>query len=533
MILNASPHTDTNKSTVSTHANLAGSNSGAIPPSPSLALSSGGRALAELSRREQDALTRIRGRNAQIQTLEQGIAGHYLGLEGADSFIRLTPTSDDEQFFKQFYQNPALAVLGANSPSTAPPTANGSVSSEGELVTGAVAVGSTPGGRADADKEQERRGILSSVADKVRVLGWLSTSRLGVGLASGLCFFLGLICFLTLVSLVAASPVKPGELETSITGTASPVTPTQAPLALNLTPTVKWEATITAQAVSLATATAQASLAQPKATVALTSLATATAPSLTPTPVQTALLVDGSEPHGGLLAPSKLAAPKLSFANDRVRRYKAEASANSSIQAVVSSPGKGEIYHLGAYPGERPGNVVFFGDYDSLGKLLELLQINDTLEVTDRNGGVYVYRVLPWEQLNTLVLTQSVSTPMVTAIVSTSVTTTENRASAVTVPVLDYRVEKVTDWQDTTLVSQPVANDVSVLTLVSLNQPGEEAGRRYAVRARFVSYRPVPNGPAGTPVSSTGGQLTPAQTLTPGSGNGLLTPAATPSPVSR
>jgi len=163
------------------------------------------------------------------------------------------------------------------------------------------------------------------------------------------------------------------------------------------------------------------------------------------------------------------------------------------------------------------------GDYDTLGSVMELLQANDLLEVADRNGGVYVYRVLPYDVLDKLASSSGL-TPTPTATAGPSANGNGNSGPnpldrATAVAAIPDQIEKITTYEDTSLVEKPLNSALSILTLVSWERPllpadpapgvgrsaddPVRAGRRYAIRAKFVSYNPVSNLPPGTPVGAT------------------------------
>jgi hypothetical protein len=170
------------------------------------------------------------------------------------------------------------------------------------------------------------------------------------------------------------------------------------------------------------------------------------------------------------------------------------------------------IYHFGAYPGEKQGNVVLIADYETLGMWLELFQVNDLVQVIDRNGGTYTYKVLPWD----LVTGQAEQdgSPTQTANPSTVTGLGQRYQEATAVANIPYQVEWITTWQDVSLAAKPNNPNLSILTLVALGNTGESSGKRYAVRARFASYNPTSNLPPGTPVPLS---PTPGASTTPGS----------------
>jgi|GEM_PF-1918056 len=438
---------------------------------PPATVASGNRALAEFQRRHKEAEARTASRQTEIEDLQHGLdlGRTDLGGNGVPNYVPLTPVSDDARFFQLCQQDPLLtAYFGGG---TKPPVAvNEITAGEGNPAPPATP---TPG-----------RGILSGLT-RFSWLHWLD-SRAGVfGLAS-VSMVVGLLCLFILVGTLSR-PTPATVVETA----QATATPASVVLDGGLS------ATVTAQSQQM-TALAVKPTPVPATLLPLTPLPTATQDY-------------SQDPHAGLLPPAKLAAPALSLSNDKIRRFQSSADG----QSLVSVPPKGVIYHFGAYPGERPGNVVLVGDYETIGTWLELFQVNDLVQVIDRNGGSYTYKILPWD----LVTAQANQTTAQMVVPTTMSGLGQSYQAATAVAGIPYQVEKLTTWQDVSLAAKPTNPTLSILTLVALVN---NSGNRYAVRARFVSYSPASNLPPGTPVP-----LSP----TPGTSVPLSpTPGATPAP---
>jgi len=434
---------------------------------PPATVASGNRALAEFQRRHKEAEARIVSRQTEIEDLQQGLdlGRTDLGGNGVPNYVPLTPVSDDTRFFQLSQQDPLLtAYFGGGAK---PPVAvNEITAGVGEGNTAHPAT-PTPG-----------RGILSGLT-RFSWLRWLD-SRAGVFGLTSVSMVVGLLCLFILVG--ALSRPTPTTVVETAQATATP-------------------ASVVLDGGLSAPVTAQSQ--QMTALAVKPTTAPDTRPPLTPLP--TATQDYSQDPHAGLLPPAKLAAPALSLSNDKIRRFQSSADG----QSLVSVPPKGVIYHFGAYPGERPGNVVLVGDYETIGTWLELLQVNDLVQVIDRNGGIYTYKILPWD----LVTAQAEQTTVQTVAPTTMTGLGQSYQAATAVAGIPYQVEKLTTWQDVSLAAKPTNPTLSILTLVALVN---NSGNRYAVRARFVSYSPASNLPPGTPVplSPTPG-ATPAPTAMP------------------
>jgi len=438
-----------------------------LSPAPPATVASGNRALAEFQRRHKEAEARIVSRQTEIEDLQQGLdlGRTDLGGNGVPNYVPLTPVSDDTRFFQLSQQDPLLtAYFGGGAK---PPVAvNEITAGVGEGNTAHPAT-PTPG-----------RGILSGLT-RFSWLRWLD-SRAGVFGLTSVSMVVGLLCLFILVG--ALSRPTPTTVVETAQATATP-------------------ASVVLDGGLSAPVTAQSQ--QMTALAVKPTTAPDTRPPLTPLP--TATQDYSQDPHAGLLPPAKLAAPALSLSNDKIRRFQSSADG----QSLVSVPPKGVIYHFGAYPGERPGNVVLVGDYETIGTWLELLQVNDLVQVIDRNGGIYTYKILPWD----LVTAQAEQTTVQTVAPTTMTGLGQSYQAATAVAGIPYQVEKLTTWQDVSLAAKPTNPTLSILTLVALVN---NSGNRYAVRARFVSYSPASNLPPGTPVplSPTPG-ATPAPTAMP------------------
>jgi len=434
---------------------------------PPATVASGNRALAEFQRRHKEAEARIASRQTEIEDLQHGLdlGRTDLGGNGVPNYVPLTPVSDDARFFQLCQQDPLLtAYFGGG---TKPPVA-----------VNEVTAGEGEGNSAPPATPAPGRGLLSGLT-RYPWLRWLD-SRGGVfGLAS-VSMVVGLLCLFILVGTLSR-PTPTTVVETA----QATATPASVVLDGGLS------ATVTAQSQQM--------------TALAVKPTTAPATLLPLTPLPTATQDYSQDPHAGLLPPAKLAAPALSLSNDKIRRFQS----NADGQSLVSVPPKGVIYHFGAYPGERPGNVVLVGDYETLGTWLELFQVNDLVQVIDRNGGSYTYKILPWD----LVTAQAEQTTVQTVAPTTMTGLGQSYQAATAVAGIPYQVEKLTTWQDVSLAAKPTNPTLSILTLVALVN---NSGNRYAVRARFVSYSPASNLPPGTPVpfSPTPG-VTPAPTATP------------------
>ena len=323
-----------------------------LPNAPPATVASGNRALAEFQRRHKEAEARIVSRQTEIEDLQQGLdlGRTDLGGNGVPNYVPLTPVSDDTRFFQLSQQDPLLtAYFGGGAK---PPVAvNEITAGVGEGNTAHPAT-PTPG-----------RGILSGLT-RFSWLRWLD-SRAGVFGLTSVSMVVGLLCLFILVG--ALSRPTPTTVVETAQATATP-------------------ASVVLDGGLSATVTAQSQ--QMTALAVKPTTAPDTRPPLTPLP--TATQDYSQDPHAGLLPPAKLAAPALSLSNDKIRRFQSSADG----QSLVSVPPKGVIYHFGAYPGERPGNVVLVGDYETLGTWLELFQVNDLVQVIDRNGGSYTYKSL-------------------------------------------------------------------------------------------------------------------------------------------
>lgn len=120
-------------------------------------------------------------------------------------------------------------------------------------------------------------------------------------------------------------------------------------------------------------------------------------PAYTPTPPATptsSVAATPTPPHGGLSAPNTLSGlqvgAKVQLSN--VPIIPAPTLGDGSL--IIPPPPEGELSHYGSYPGEA-GNLVLLGNWLGFGDQLENLQLNDKLTVTNREGRIFVYQVIP------------------------------------------------------------------------------------------------------------------------------------------
>jgi hypothetical protein len=516
-------------------------------------------------REKQAALAEIERCKAEIAALEKGLdLGRIdLGGTGLSEYVALEASASDEQFFNDFYKNKLVTTLLGSGPGQG--QASLGEAGPDEVWRGGTAdAGGVGAGGVSNSASAGRKGVLAFLTTRFGLASFLSTRPLWVGVVGGSLLVLGL---LTLMMLLASSEEAANANEEiyQVTAQAALRRATATANAANTTlvngsaGSPLAQATITVQA-----ATITALLSRPSPTPALvvatpspTRLAATSTPAV---PTATPTLDLSQAPHGGLLAPSGVNARAVGFANSAVVRYRAyDSTTTGSVQADgIGAPPKGTLYHYGAYPGERPGNVVLIGDYDTLGQYLELLQINDLVEVSDRNGGVYTYRVLDYERVGKLagLFGSSSDNPNPTAGATNgngeagrdsgdgaklSTTAVVGGGNSLGLATGDGQVEKITTFDDTGLIAKPTKPGYSMLTLVSLAKPlsEEEAkkpengrrladtqAKRLAVRAEFVSYRPVPNLPPGTPVVNASTQAALPTLLS--SGSTTTTPGPTP-----
>jgi hypothetical protein len=396
-----------------------------------------------------------------MEELEHGIdLGRIeLGGSGEPMYIPLSPTAEDEAFFESFKKHP--------------------------LITRNFAAGVSPKPDPAPDNPDAPETNTPTVPGKGRVLSFLATKQgfrwldrqpIVVFILSGVLLLLGLVCLLTLVSGSSRTAVVVEEVP--------PVTIAETPLTVG----TGLNATVTAQAGQLTLLATRPTATPPPAT--------------TTTPAPSPTLDLSLEPHKGLSPPKGVAVPGVGFSNGEVRRFQNTGDG----QSLIGVPPKGIIYHFGAYPGEEGGNVVMLADYETIGKMLELLQVNDLVQVQDRGGGTYTYRVLPWD----LITAQAAGTGIPRNFPTPSTALPKQYQQATEVASIPYEVEKVTTWQDTALVESPKVGGLSVLTLIALGRSGDDPGRRYAIRGKFVSYAPTANLPPGTPVVIITPTVTPA-----------------------
>jgi len=94
-------------------------------------------------------------------------------------------------------------------------------------------------------------------------------------------------------------------------------------------------------------------------------------------------------PHGAFLAPSRLTIPALKL-NANIERVLTTDTQVGGVE--ITWPTGSDVGHFGAYPGEV-GNLLLLGTQESLGNLRQVQQ-NDLINLYDRNGNLFRYRVL-------------------------------------------------------------------------------------------------------------------------------------------
>ncbi|MEI6043392.1 MAG: hypothetical protein WCS37_03260 [Chloroflexota bacterium] len=468
-----------------------------------------------------------------------------LGGNGIADYVELPPPEDQDQVLEElFNQTPLLQQMFSYSPGSG---TSGLRLPEGGLSPGSVSSnkpqsgGSGSGGVIHQPSLPERAGILSPL---VRLggsfLAWLETKRLPVVLLSGGLIVVGLFCLGLAFNVWLMLASNPGPISASLVGGKATATPLG--LSMVATPTVLASATANPTFVALSnTVTAQS----------LSLTAQAGRPTLTPPPPARSVTPVPPTPtlpplgvaHLGLSAPAKLNVSSISLSLEGIR----PAPNNDAVSvkdgrvSVVSPPSKGVVYHVGTYLGE-PGNLVLVGDYETLSQFLELIPENELALLTDRNGGVYTYRFMSYDRVDSLIkgdlLELSSSTPPSSvgtgsssdeatsspADSGNSVISSAATATAFADQVLS-KVRRITTWDDVSLAA-PLPEDgrkMYVLTLVGLDKlssNGDDTGVRYVARAVLIAYKPSDNVPVGTPVAL------PLVIPTPTSG---ITATATPS----
>ncbi|HEX2912244.1 MAG TPA: hypothetical protein VH186_15650 [Chloroflexia bacterium] len=490
-----------------------------LAPSSSSSYSGSGGAqqfLADLNRELEDKRQRRQKLLQEKEELEAGRVDIGLLTGSPSRLVFLGPPEDDESVLTDLMRDPhvASAIAGRSQPGGLLGTAgsgNGpkkssqsqSQGQESKTGTGPEATGAEAG-------TAEKQGILSGLLARFSWLGWLeSRPRLSLITAVSL-LVLGLI--FNLLGISAFGDPVPGAIANATKGT----------------PTGGAASSQTGGDTSLQVVTPTVAVVSPTAAVATATPAASPTPTASPPPDMS------SEPHDGFLPPSKLQVDAVNFNISFDKLVKAKPHPNG----LVAQPDKGVIYHFGAYPGER-GNLVLVGDYDTLGApLVELLQQNDEVQITDRKGSVFTYRVISYPRL--LRLLGANNTPRAAAGTGTNPGATNLgptpsgfsattpgpgpgalspvyvTATAMAAEYADDQALQITTLQDSQLLELPgtTAKDTPLLTLVSLPASKNPADpTRLVVRAVLSSYRPATVTPAGTPVDV--GVITPAVVVPP------------------
>lgn len=114
--------------------------------------------------------------------------------------------------------------------------------------------------------------------------------------------------------------------------------------------------------------------------------------TVSPTPTAPIEQLPSSDPHGNFSAPSTMQIPALSLSAP-VGKAEVMQDGNQVTVLWPSGTNKDHPAQYGAYPGEQ-GNMVIIGDWKALGVATQL-QVNDLIQITNRNGTLYTYQVMP------------------------------------------------------------------------------------------------------------------------------------------
>jgi hypothetical protein len=404
------------------------------------------------------------------------------------------------------------------------------------------------------------KGWLASISEVHPLLEWVKWIAHPL-VSGGIGVVFLLVALAVILPLLDSSPNQQPLPVTSVAGTGAGtgVTTTataqaqlqqaqsqQTAVAATVQSQQQQQATVAARTSQ--TQTAQAAIASRTVTASATTLPATTArPQGTRTAVVTPTVrsgpcIEDSGARGGCLPPDTLSISTRSvkWTSGEILRYPLSSQPLPGYTFVVESPSKGKLYHYGSYPGEQPGNVVLFGVYDDLNPIIERLNVNDEIQVTDRKGGIYTYRVLRWSDFSTLAATATIagtvsaasSTPLPptpTATIAGSGQGGLSASQATATALANYGFDppdRITDKSDISLLARPEGTSNGVLTLVSLPKDGDTVEKpdpnRRAIRAMFINYAPARPTPAGTPVGNGGSnmpltpQVTPTAVSTPG-----------------
>lgn len=483
-------------------------------------------------------------REALLEEKEALLAGHSYPVD-LDH-----PAEDDEKVLAELLKEPLLASMfgrsssplgflsgggGNNNNSGGNGSATGDVSIPNNLEN-LVGVG-------DGSYKGQNGLLTEFIAKHPKLAGWVDRKPKTAFWVSMPVLLLGLFWLLSGITAFFDPPVP-----VSASGNNGKTTPV---VNLTVTPSVP---PVPATTMAATAQPATTPVVAPTKTVATTTVTALPSPSPTLAFADSASANSASEAHSGFFAPARLnvAAVSFSYSNDKILK------ARSQADGLVSPPEKGVLYHFGAYPGEK-GNMVLVGDYQTLGApLVEILQQNDELQVTDRKGNIYTYRVLSYSRLLKTLSTSegagagagagATTTPLLTPspVISSTTPSAGSNSNAGSLSVSgsgvyqtatalasSYASEQpvqVTSFDDFSILQLPGGNGngsgnasgngsgikpASVLTLVSLPKAGAGDPTRLVVRGILTGYRYVPLTPSGTPVVY--GTSTPEAEATPGS----------------